>query len=197
LVAEPEDTFTVTTGKDLATGEDKEEPKTWLLHEFMETGAALRYIEIVRPFAHVARADLRCFLLTINSEDEPVRVTSQQVAALGQLIEEYDEETMVKAYELADGMEDYLAHGAEYIQQVKDKEDADYVNSVAQTIGCANSDDLKQHKAAFSAAILKLAGQIGRVRAQIAIRKSGPWKGRSLEDFLRFCEEAGKKAGEA
>ena len=172
--------------------------KTWLLHEFVETGIAPVFIETVRPFAHVARGEVLRFLLTIN-EDNPVQVTQQQVAALEQLIEEYDQDTMVEAYELADGMEDFVARGTEYIQQVKDNDDAYYVNGVAKTMGYAKSDDLKEHKATFSAAILNLAGRIGKYRVESVIRRgesSGRWKDRPLEDFLRFCEEAGNKAGE-
>jgi hypothetical protein len=157
-------------------------------------------IEIVQPFAHVARGEVLRFLVRIN-EGNPVQVTPPQVASLEKLIEEiketdeYYQMTMVEAYELADGMEDFSAHGTKYIQQVKDQEDADYVNEVAKIIGYANSDELKQDKAKVSAASLKLAGQIGEYGAQVVIEKNGPWKGRTIEDFLCFCEEAGKKTG--
>jgi hypothetical protein len=202
LMTAPKNTFTVKMGKNLETGKDKVERKTWLLHEFMETGAALVQIEIVQPFAHVARGEVLRFLVRIN-EGNPVQVTPPQVAALEKLIEEiketdeYYQMTMVEAYELADGMEDFSAHGTKYIQQVKDQEDEEYVNDVAEIMGYANSDDLKEDKAKFTAAILKLAGQIGTYGAEAAIKKSGPWKGRSLKDFLCFCEEAGTKAGGA
>jgi hypothetical protein len=194
LMTAPKDTFTVKTGKDLETGEDKVEPITWLLREFLETGAVTIHIDIVRPFAHVARGDVLCFLTTIHDEDDPVQVTPQQVAALERLIEEHDERTLVSAHARADGMEDFLAHAADYIQEVKDQDDAIYVNRVVKTMGYTNSNELQDHKATVSAAILKLAGQIGTYGAEAAIKKSGPWKGRPFEDFLRFCEEAGKKA---
>jgi hypothetical protein len=202
LMTAPKAIFTVKTGKNLGTGKDKVVPRTWLLHEFMETGAALMHIDIVRPFAHVARGEVLRFLLTIN-ENNPVQVTPSQVAALEKIIEEikqtdeYYQTTVLDAYKLAHGMEDFSAHGTQYIQQVKDQEDADYVNEVAKTMGYASRDDWKEHKVTVSAAILKLAGQIGPWEADSAIERSGPWKGRPIRDFLRFCEEPGKNAGQA
>jgi hypothetical protein len=121
LRSEPYDTFTVKTGEDPRTGSDKFEEKTWLLHDFIESGAALECIENLRPYRHVAQINVLLFLKLVRDYDgPPIEISQEQAAALDGLIQEHGSLTLRRAYFEADeDLGRFLSSPTRYIAAVE------------------------------------------------------------------------------
>jgi hypothetical protein len=121
LRSEPYDTFTVKTGRDARTGKDKIENKTWLLHEFIESGAALERIEGLKPYAHVSQMEVLLFLDAVQGYGHPpIEISQEQAAMLDGLIEEHDSFTVRRAYfEAGEDLSRFLSSPARYIAMVE------------------------------------------------------------------------------
>ncbi len=176
LHEEPEETF-------LVPGGDYVEHKTWLLLEFMESGAML-YVEKVRPYAHMDRGEVLRFLLHVQDlTGKPIGITSQQAAMLQGLMKESSFKTFVRAFAMAKGNADFLNHAGEYVQKVKNE---DFLALVAEDLGIESPQRLSDEA---RAAFLKLARDVDTETVHVALLDGRPWKGNDLLKIIRFCEE--------
>lgn len=184
LHEEDQETFEV------PTGEGYVEPKTWLLYEFMETGA-LHYIEKVKPYAHMDRGEVLRFLLHVQDlTGKPVDITPEQLGMLKGLIKDCSYKQLTIGFHMAKGIDDFLDRAPEYVQKGKDE---DFLNSVSGDLGIKHPRHLTEEARTD---FLRLAREVGSSTVHKALLEGAPWDGKPLLKIIRFCEEfaaAGKR----
>jgi hypothetical protein len=177
LHEEDQETFEV------PTGEGYVEPKTWLLYEFMETGA-LHYIEKVKPYAHMDCGEVLRFLLHVQDwTGQPVDITSEQIGILKGLMKDSSNKQFTIGFNTAKGIDDFLDHAPEYVQKGKDE---DFLNSVANDLGYKHPHQVPEEA---RTAFLKLMREIGSSTVHEALLEGAPWHGKSFLKVFRFCKE--------
>jgi hypothetical protein len=121
-LSEPEETFRVKMPQKQVNPITCEmdsvfEPVAWPLKKFLSLGIDTDCIEKVRPYAHIAQGETLRFLVDVTPDEEPLDIAPLQVEALSAILDEYLIEDARGGFFRSGGLEDFLAHARQYIEE--------------------------------------------------------------------------------